>query len=246
MERNAKKPMMDPISSGEVAANLRKAAKGWSPGPDGLPIDIWKSMVRGDARSIRVLTGILNAIKTSHGLPVPWVEGCLSIFYKKGDPSLVTNYRPLTIMNADYKLYTSVLLKRLETATAAMFGPAQHASVPGRRISENVKLVQCLIDDVGSDEDDARGVALLFLDQEKGFDRVSHDWLWAVLKKVGIPRGFVHMLQNLYEGGAVRPSANGNVGEPIDVGSGARQGDPLSALLYCLSLEPLLSHLLLY
>ena len=40
--------------------------------------------------------------------------GILSLLYKKGDPKNLDNWRPLTLLNQDYKIATKCLAQRLQ------------------------------------------------------------------------------------------------------------------------------------
>eukprot|EP00962_Isochrysis_galbana_P050080 scaffold21547_cov111-Isochrysis_galbana.AAC.5 len=39
----------------------------------------------------------------------------VSVLYKKGDTRDVRNYRPITLLQVDYKIYSKVLVKRMKT-----------------------------------------------------------------------------------------------------------------------------------
>lgn len=58
-----------------------------------------------------------------------------------------------------------------------------------------MKLVQSIIDKFGDDEE---GIGVLFLDQEKAYDRVSRTYLWNVTEKAGLSRGFIQNIKALY------------------------------------------------
>jgi len=47
------------------------------------------------------------------------------------------------------------------------------------------------------------------LNQDKGFDRVSQAWMWAVRRKLKVPRGLEHMVKNLDRRGTVGPQSLG-------------------------------------
>ena len=83
------------------------------------------------------------------------------------------------------------------------------------------------------------GVYLLFLDQEKAYDRVSHRYLWKVLKKLGIPKKIVCCLERLYREADTHIYINGEKSDPFPVRSGVGQGDPLGCPSYVAALEPL-------
>ncbi|KAK3511373.1 hypothetical protein QTP70_005284 [Hemibagrus guttatus] len=86
-------------------------------------------------------------------------------------------------------------------------------------------------------------LALLSLDQEKAFDRVSHAFLFALLLQMGFGPGFVAMVRLLYAGAVSRVIMNGHCSGLIEQQRGVRQGCPLSPLLYVIYLEPLAERL---
>ena len=78
------------------------------------------------------------------------------------------------------------------------------------------------------------------MDQQKAFDMVSHEWLALVLKRGNFGTNFIKWVTLLYEGATSKVVVNGALSEAFELGRGVRQGDPLSMILYVLSLEPLL------
>ncbi|CAI9609013.1 unnamed protein product, partial [Staurois parvus] len=84
---------------------------------------------------------------------------------------------------------------------------------------------------------------LLALDQAKAFDRVNHEYLWLLLGRYGLQGRFIDWLKTLYKGAESFPLVNGWVGRPFEVGSGVRQGCPLSPLLYAFAIDPFVRRL---
>ncbi|KAF4079370.1 hypothetical protein AMELA_G00177250, partial [Ameiurus melas] len=85
---------------------------------------------------------------------------------------------------------------------------------------------------------DIRLVALN-LDFEKAFDRVSHQFLFQVLDKMGFPDRFIAWVGLLYTGIVSKILVNGHLSKAVNIRSGVRQGCPLSPLLYVACIEPL-------
>ena len=84
---------------------------------------------------------------------------------------------------------------------------------------------------------------LIFLDQEKAFDRVEHGYLWKVLENFGFNPGFIAMIKVLYSDIESVLKVNGGLCAPFKVYRGIRQGCALSGMLYSLAIEPLLCKL---
>ena len=79
--------------------------------------------------------------------------------------------------------------------------------------------------------------AFIFLDQEKAFDRVNHEFLYKTMKAFGIGPAFIHWICQIYSNATTRVKVNGFPSENIPLRRGVRQGCPLSPLLYVLIIE---------
>ncbi|CDQ99049.1 unnamed protein product, partial [Oncorhynchus mykiss] len=62
------------------------------------------------------------------------VVGVLSLLYKKGEVTDLSNWRPLTMLCVDYKLLAKVLADRLRTALPYVVHEDQTCGVEGRSI----------------------------------------------------------------------------------------------------------------
>ena len=88
-------------------------------------------------------------------------RGNIILLYKKKDPYDIRNYRPITLLNADYKILTKILVERLKSVVTEWVSTSQTGFVPKRQITENsllCKLIQAYLD-----ETDEEGL-FLFLD----------------------------------------------------------------------------------
>ena len=81
--------------------------------------------------------------------------------------------------------------------------------------------------------------AVVALDQEKAYDKILHPYLWAVLGRFGFPPRFIGMIRSLYTGVRTKILINGELSRPIRIVRGVCQGNPLSCLLFDLTIKPL-------
>ena len=95
-------------------------------------------------------------------------------------------------------------------------------------------MVRDIIDLVNKNDDQA---ALLFLDQEKAFDRVNHSVLYKIMEAFGFGETFINWIRLIYSNATTRLIINGFLSDKIPLHSGVRQGCPLSALLYVMVIE---------
>ena len=58
-------------------------------------------------------------------------SGEIALLYKKEDPREVRNYRPITLLNVDYKIFAHMLVSRLKVVLDYIITEAQLGFVPG-------------------------------------------------------------------------------------------------------------------
>ena len=97
-------------------------------------------------------------------------------------------------------------------------------------------MVRDLIDLVDKEESQA---AFVFLDQEKAFDRVNHDFLFKTMERFGIGQEFINWVTVLYSNATTKIKINGYLTKSIPLNRGVRQGCPLNGLLYIIVIEVL-------
>lgn len=166
--------------------------------------------------------------------------GLVTLLHKKGAKEELGNWRPITLLTTDYKVLAKVLTERLKKVIGAVVQSDQTCGVPSRSVSMNLALVR---DVISWAEQRQLPLAILSLDQEKAFDRVSHSYLEATLRHMGFGPVFRARVRLLYREVFSRIGINGHFTEKVEQLGGVRQGCPLSPLLYVLSLEPLLGAL---
>ena len=95
-------------------------------------------------------------------------------------------------------------------------------------------MLRDFIDIANSENVDA---AFIFVDQEKAFDRVNHNFLFKTMQAFGIGQGFIQWVRKIYCNAPTKIQINGHLTDKIPLKRGVRQGDPLSSLLYVLVIE---------
>ena len=107
-------------------------------------------------------------------------------------------------------------------------------AVDGRKIDNTAHMLRDLIQ-LANIED--LPSAFIFLDQEKAFDRVNHDFLYKTMRAFGIGPAFIRWVRQIYSNASTRIKVNGFLSDNITLNRGVRQGCPLSPLLYVLIIE---------
>ena len=79
-------------------------------GTDNIPAELIK---RGGIVLKQRIHKLIAKIWEKETLPSEWTEGIICPIYKKGDRMLCSNYRPITLLNVTYKIFTVLIYNRL-------------------------------------------------------------------------------------------------------------------------------------
>ena len=104
-------------------------------------------------------------------------------------------YRPISLLNIDYKVISKAITNRLGRDLPKIIGIDQTCSVKGRSIFDNLHLIRNVMDYV-----DQKNLTASFicLDQEKAFDRVSRSYMFDTLRAFGFNDNFLRWIKLLY------------------------------------------------
>ena len=155
----------------EMTLALRSMNANKAPGPDGLSVEFYaKFWDRLGPYLCRVLNACFRAGEMCESMKTSNTR----VIFKKGDRKDLKNWRPISLLNVDYKICSKVLSLRLSKVLEFIVDPDQTCSVPGRRITSNLHILRDVLDHI--DRTNETGI-LISLDQEKAFDRVNRTFL---------------------------------------------------------------------
>ena len=221
------------LSKEEMCNAIKKMPNNKSPGSDGIPIEFYKvywNIICDD------LFEVFQRGLEDQQLAYTQYLALIILLYKKGPREDIKNWRPISLLNVDYKILSKVLAERLKSVLPEIIHGDQRGCVPGRYIGENIRLIDDLLFEI---ENQSENPIILLLDQEKAFDRVEWNWLFSTLESFNFGTKFVSWLKILYKDAKSCIMTNGVQSEYFDISRGIRQGDSLSALLYIIQFEPL-------
>ena len=225
------------ITENECFKAVMSMSNNKSPGCDGLGIEFYKCFW-SDVQDLVVES--LNEAYTQGELSESQKQGVLTLLYKKGDKRNLDNWRPISLLNTDYKIIARVMSHRLQKVLHKIIASDQTGYIKGRSASDNLRLVQDIIDYCHIFK--KRGI-FIFLDFKKAFDCVSHKFLRGCLKRFKFKESFIKWIEVLYTDATGKVKNNGWVTNSFKIERGIRQGCPLSALLFVLVVEVMASRI---
>jgi hypothetical protein len=178
----------------------------------------------------------IGTLVLSHGcLPhsSPWA-GCSTA--KGGLASCPGNYRPITLLNADYKILARILATRFDFALQLCVGPHQTAFLQGWEIGDSIFAAELLGSALAAEQ--LPGAAVI-LDIAKAYDTVDRSFLFRIMEAAGCGRPIVRWVQLLLSDTRAYTMVHGHVSKAQTWQAGVRRGCPLSPLLYLCVAEAL-------
>lgn len=223
------------ISEEEINKAISRLKAHKMSGADGYPSEWFKTF-----REILVplLKRCFNYILKGGETPLSWGQAIISVIPKPGkDKTECSAYRPISVLNIDYRLYASILARRLETIIPDLIDTDQAGFVKGRQTQDNVRRALHLIDVMSHSNMQS---VVISLDAEKAFDAVRWEYLYLVLARFGFNDQVIGCIKSLYCDPTARIKINGNFSDIVPLNRGCRQGCPLSPTLFALFIEPLI------
>jgi hypothetical protein len=158
-------------------------------------------------------------------IPTSWKISLTILFYKKGNPSQLSNHRPIALANTIYKLFTSTF-----TSLLSSYGGKHHILHSNHKgfwqercTSRQLQLI------IGTSEDgkfNNQDINLLYIDLKHAFGSIDHARLLAIMTALGYPYDAINLVGFIYSTSTtIITSVHFNPTNPISILRGTIQGD---------------------
>ena len=222
----------DDITVDEIADAVKNLSNNKSPGSDGFPIEFYKFFWS------KIKTYVCNSILygvTNGELSTDQRRGILTLIPKKDkDTCKLKNWRPLTLLNSDYKIFAKLMAKRLQSVLTQIISPDQSGCIKGRSTFNNIRSTIDIIN--YTNEQNLPGI-LAFIDYEKAFDTVKWNFLYKCLEAMNFGNYFINCIKTMYSNIQTSVSNNGHLSQAFMPSRGIRQGCPISCNLFVIIVE---------
>ena len=181
------------ISEEEVKEAIKNLNTNKSPGDDGITPEFYQTFSHTLAP---ILAELYNNIWLRDDTTISMKNGIIQLIYKKkGTPTELRFWRPITLLNLDYKILTKILASRLKHAMDYILNPNQSSGVKERDILDNILNLKNLLEYTKVKNLQA---AFISLDNEKAFDRIEINNMLKVLEKYKFPEYYLRWIKIIY------------------------------------------------
>ena len=205
---------------------------GKSPGSDGLTTEFFK-IFWNTIKSFYIKS--VNYSYEHNTLTTIQNQGIITLLPKKDkDLTSLGNWRPISLLNIDYKIITKTIANRMKKVLSNLINNSQTGFLKGRYIGENIRTIFEVIEHLN--EEDKPGL-IFFADFEKAFDSIDHNFIFKALKYFNFGTSFINWIKLFYKDAQSCIVNNGHMSEFFKIERGVRQGCPLSPYLFILIIE---------
>jgi hypothetical protein len=213
---------------GEVLKILKSLDIGKANGPDGISNRILKE---ASSEIATPLSDLLNSSFNLSKVPRQWKESNICPIHKKEDRSLVTNYRPISLLSCVGKVQERVvylhLYRYLKTNKLLTWKNSGF-----KELDSAMNQLLFITDKIHKALEEGKEICLVFLDVSKAFDRVWHSGLLHKLRCLGIEGNLFDWLCNYLKDRRIRTIINGQTSDWQNTTAGVPQGSILGPLLF--------------
>jgi hypothetical protein len=213
---------------------VRKAIKKLKVGSAGVPDGVPPIFLKNCSDNIyQPLSFIYQMFFDSSFLPGVWLQAYITPVFKKGDPTLPSNYRPISLTCTICKIMESIIKDQLVSylILKGLINKHQHAFIA--RHSTVTNLLECTSDWAISLSNHSP-VDVLYIDFSRAFDSVVHSKLIYKLISFGVKGLLLNWIVAFLSGRSQCVVVEHNFSKLTNVISGVPQGSVLGPILFIL------------
>ena len=214
----------------EVERVILSLKSGKASGPDGVGNQMLKAA--GPVIYTR-LASVFSECLRRGSIPDKWNDAAIVLLHKKGNPHNLNNYRPISLLNCVYKVFTKLITNRIEGILDENQPPEQAGFRRGFSTTDHLQAVNQIIEKCNEYQ---IPLIMCFVDYAKAFDSVTTLAVVESIQNQGVHPAYVELFRNIY----TNARAYIQLDRPSDLFSlrkGVRQGDTSSPKLFTAVLE---------
>ena len=220
------------IRLAEVVLALKQLKNYKSPGMDGIAPEMLKA---DEIQTPIAFKDLFNHMWRDEVTPVVWKKkGIIVRVPKKGDLSECGNWRGITLSPLGMKVFSKVILNRIEPVIDGILRKEQAGFRKGRGCDDQIFILRHIAQQCNELKSP---IVFCFVDFEKAFDSISRSMLKKILRHYGIPVKIVNVIMDMLSETCCRVMVDGGLTDEFEVKTGVLQGGILSPLLFILIID---------
>jgi hypothetical protein len=172
-------------------------------------------------------------------VPTEWTEGIICPMYKKGDRMICSNYRPFTLLNEVYKIFSILINNRLTKMVESKLEDCQMGFRPNRSTIDTIFIVRH-IEKFHEFNIELHNISIGYT---HAFYSVFRDKTIECLNKYEIQSKLIKIIARTLKDTKAGVKVNQNYKEKFEITTGVKQGDPLSTTLFSMVIDDILKQL---
>ena len=220
------------ITVSEIGVAIARMPRYRTPGADGLPADFYKVFF---VKIKQLLSDVYKDALRQKKLHISARRGVITLLPKKDrDILLIKNWRPITLLNCDYKIISKVISHRIQTVLESIIDPDQAGFIKNRNISQNIRRALDILDYTFRKNIAA---VLISVDFEKAFDRVEYFSLFKAFEYFSFGRQILNWIQVLFTEMQLCTVNAGCISRWFTPTRGLFQGNPIGPFAFVTLIE---------
>jgi len=221
------------FSDTEILGAVSQCGSSKSPGPDGLNFHFVKN--NWDIIGANFTTTI-HSFQDSGFIPRGCNASFITLIPKRKNPSILNDFRPISLVFCIYKVIAKVLANRLKGVLLKVIDNNQTAFLSGRGLLDSVLVASETIDYLRKEK--SKGVVVK-VDFEKGYDLLDWDFLMYMMGRLGFNHKWIRWIKTCLAFATISVQVNGSPTNEFKPRRVLRQGDPLTPFLFIIVAERL-------
>jgi len=177
----------------EVESATQKLKDNKAPGMDLIQSELIK---KASPDFVQCMYQLITKIWTTVTIPEDWNWSIICPMHKKGDVTICSNYRGVTLLCVAYKIFSNILFNRLMPCLETTIGD-YHCGYRGERSTvDQIFTVRQILEKY---DEHGKDTPHLFIDFKAAYDSIDKRSLYAAMEELNIPKKLIAFNQGHVE-----------------------------------------------